>query len=272
LAGGLFYPGLRSRARSLKEKKTLVIRLLVIRGFVIPAFLLSLWSSSIQAQTQAERAGEITEEAARAARAGDYATALAQFEEAYRLDPVPILLFHIGRVKARMGDLRGAVETLERYLGVAPDEDGRVRARAALGEARSRLAGRVTVRSAVDGAVVELDGAPVGRTPLASPLEVTPGAHVIRVVAARYIPFERTVQVRPDEALDVSALLVATGEPPPNGQDEPPDRTLTWVLVGTGAAVLVAGGVTAAVLLSGGEGGGGSEATWTIRTPLEVGP
>lgn len=209
-------------------------------------------------ESPAERAERITEEGVTAARVGDYAAALARFEAAYALDPVPILLFHIGRVKARAGDHRGAVDSLARYLQAAPDEASRERAREALTHARRRLSGRLTIHSPVEGAVVEVDGEIIGRTPLARPVEVAPGEHAVRVVSASHLPFERTVELGPDEALDVSALLVATHERPPDEQGGAPDRTLTWLVAGAAAAALVAGGITAAVLLT--RDGGGTPA------------
>lgn len=226
------------------------------------------WPSPLaRAETKAERAGQLTTEGVEAARAGRYDAAVVLFEEAYRLDPEPILLRHMSRARERAGDLRGAVDSLTRYLEAATDARFREDGRRALASLRARLPGRLRVTSAAAGALVEVDGAPVGRTPLTRPVEVPPGPHVVKVAMVGHLPFERRVKVPPDGLVEVPALLVARGEPGDATRDD--DRTLTWVLVGSGAAALLAGGVTAAVLLSrGNDGAPAADGVMTIGRPL----
>jgi hypothetical protein len=220
-----------------------------------------------RAETKAERAGRLTAEGVEAARAGRFASAAVLLEEAYGLDPEPILLRHVARAKERAGDLRGAVEYLSRYLEVAVDPRYREESQVALEALQARLPGRLRVTSAAVGALVEVDGAPAGRTPLPAPVEVTPGEHRVKVAKAGHQTFSRTVEVPPDGLVDVPALLVALEAPRAKARSD--HRTLTWVLVGTGAAVLVAGGVAAAVLLSSAGGGQpAADGVMTIGAPL----
>jgi hypothetical protein len=65
--------------------------------------------------------------------------------------------------------------------------------------------GILKVRSNVEGAEVWLDGALLGATPLTKYLAV--GAHQIRVVADRYDPFVRRVEIAEDKTLEVQASL-----------------------------------------------------------------
>ncbi|MCK6548415.1 PEGA domain-containing protein [Myxococcota bacterium] len=61
--------------------------------------------------------------------------------------------------------------------------------------------------SAPDGADVTVDGRPAGTTPLLFPLDVTPGEHVVAVLARGHHPHvERVVVERGEEALVVAAL------------------------------------------------------------------
>ncbi len=58
-------------------------------------------------------------------KAGDFTAALAQFEDAYLLDPSPILIFNMARANEELGQARRAITYFERYLDRVPDEAGR---------------------------------------------------------------------------------------------------------------------------------------------------
>jgi hypothetical protein len=65
--------------------------------------------------------------------------------------------------------------------------------------------GILKVRSNVDGAEVWVDGALLGKAPLTKYLSV--GAHQLRVVADRYDPFVRRIEVLEDKTVEVQAAL-----------------------------------------------------------------
>jgi hypothetical protein len=69
--------------------------------------------------------------------------------------------------------------------------------------------GILKVRSNVEGAEVWLDGAVIGAAPLTRYLAV--GPHQLRVVADRYDPFVRRVEIAADKTLDVQAALTPGG-------------------------------------------------------------
>ncbi len=84
--------------------------------------------------------------------------------------------------------------------------------------------GRLTIRSNVSGDRLRIDGFDVGQTgPEAHRLPV--GDHEIRVDKKGYVPFESRVRIRPDEALelraDLVALAAAGSAPPPVGRPLP---------------------------------------------------
>ena len=185
------------------------------------ALVLALGRPAVSfAQSKAERAETITEEGVQAARAGNYDRAVALFEAAYALDPVPVLLYHIGRAKARGGDVVGGIEALRRYIGVASSAKARARGQRALEEIRRSYAGRIFVASNVEGAVVEVDGAPVGRTPLSAPLEVSAGQHVVVVRDASGRVARETILIQAGGDHRITLSLAAEPKEPPR-RDEP---------------------------------------------------
>ena len=86
------------------------------------------------AQTPEQQAEALAARAVGMARNGDLTRAVQLFEAAYALDPAPMLLYNVGRVKARLGDVAGARDALERYVELEPDPEARQRGREALAE------------------------------------------------------------------------------------------------------------------------------------------
>jgi tetratricopeptide (TPR) repeat protein len=65
------------------------------------------------------------EEGRTAFRAGDFETALARFEHAYKLDDAPVLLYNIARANEELGRLEPAIYHYELYLKRLPDAEDR---------------------------------------------------------------------------------------------------------------------------------------------------
>jgi len=198
------------------------------------------------AETPEQQAEALAARAVTMARSGDLARAAQLFEAAYALDPAPILLYNVGRVKARLGDLTGAREALQRYVEVEPDATARDRGREALAEIDAQLA------------------AAAAPAPVPSPSAEPSPAPAVSVLA------------KPAHAEAATPVVPPALVPPTAGPEEPPiapplvDRTWMWVGIGTGAAVLVAGGIVTAVLLATRNSGSSADGVLTIGEPLEV--
>lgn len=67
---------------------------------------------------------------------GHFDEALAEFEAAYRVKPLPAFLFNIGQCHFQNRDHQKAVFFYERYLELVPDADNRVLVQELLAEAR----------------------------------------------------------------------------------------------------------------------------------------
>lgn len=245
------------------------IRFVTFLAAVLTLILATLPARRAQAETPRETANRLVKEGVGAARAGANERAAKLFMQAYELDPEPIVLRHIARVKERMGDVRGAIDYWERYGAEATDPAARREAVDAVKRLSSELPGQLRIDCAVAGAEVSVDGKPKGHTPLPGPFEVRPGEHVVNVVSKEHVPFERDVVVAPDAAVDVRVVLVPIAAP------ESGQRSTAWYRkwwVWTAAGAVVAGSVTAAVLAT--RGGGGSpspNAEWQVQMPLEAG-
>jgi hypothetical protein len=151
---------------------------------------------------------------------GDAEGALARFEAAYQLYPSPKLQFDIGQADRELGRPADAIAAFERFLALTrdPAPDLVSEAKSAIADLRSRV-GQLNVKGGPAGADVAIDGKPVGKLPLARPVLVAPGRHVVRVQQAGYAPVTVTVS----QAETQTIVLVATGprpiraEPPTGG-------------------------------------------------------
>ncbi|MEQ8274781.1 MAG: PEGA domain-containing protein [Deltaproteobacteria bacterium] len=92
--------------------------------------------------------------------------------------------------------------------------------------------GHVTVR-APEGSRVDVDGRVIGRAPLAEPLALAPGEHVVAVVESGHEPYVRLLKVDRGASTEVEAELSVA-----------PMRIGAWVAAGASAVALTAGAIT----------------------------
>ena len=106
------------------------------------------------------------------------------------------------------------------------------------------MMGILSVRTSPPGAMVLVDGEPLGRAPLET--EVSPGRRVLRVRAPGYDTHEQRLEVAAGEQYPVEVALVPVAAP--LGLEGDSWYVNPWVWVGVGVATLVIGGLTAAAL------------------------
>ena len=105
--------------------------------------------------------------------------------------------------------------------------------------APAAVAGTLVVRSNQPDARVFVDDLFVGVAPVRL-ADVAAGEHDLRIQKDGMSTWSRTVDVRPDQVIDIGAELVAAAVPPPA---ETSNDALGWAGIGVGAALLVTGGV-----------------------------
>jgi hypothetical protein len=234
-------------------------------------------------------------------QAGAYDKALGEFTQAGQLarKQTPQLLYHQGVCNAKLGHLLAAREQLRAAADKAQQEgleNVMTQSKAQLADVQPRIAG-ITLTRPAQGTVtaVTVDGADV-TAKLGAQVDVDPGAHVVHVTYADGPPQDVNVKLadgeRRDVALPVTASTTAAAPPstasgPPPAQPSAPEapsassggstRTIGWILVGGGVA-LVAGGVVMWVLrgneistLNGECGSGGQHCPGSAQSDIDSG-
>lgn len=165
------------------------------------ALALSISLSAVELSAQASdsvklEARERFDRGLRLFNQGDDSGALAEFKRAYELIPHPLVLYNLAVVYAAMKRPVEAVDSLDRLLASPGDVPAEKlgHARKLRGEQASRIS-ELAVIANVTGARIELDGVEVGQVPLAQPLRIPSGEHVVAVIAPGHAPARQRVSV-----------------------------------------------------------------------------
>ena len=188
---------------------------------------------------------------------GRFEAAMAEFLRAYEISGEWTVLYNLGQVSASLGRNADAYDYFSRYLAVGGDEveaTRREEVEGALRDLEPRVA-HLAVDADIAGAVVFVDGKERGATPLAGPVVVEPGSHVVEVRDERLAGGRERREVILAGGLTETVHVTAAAPvgPPPTGPGTPPEEEDSiasswwfWTIIG----VVVAGGaVTAGVLL-----------------------
>jgi tetratricopeptide (TPR) repeat protein len=154
-----------------------------------------------------ERFESLSEEAAQYYAEGNFDKAISAFQAAYAVKPVSNILYNIGRIYERQGLLPEAISFYEKFV-IAPNVDIRARQ-----DAVERLK---TLRDVLA---------------LSTPKNETEPKTTVEVVEPAATPVTPSAEPRSKK---VRPLAI-----------HEPDNTLSWVLISSGGAALVAGGVFA---------------------------
>ena len=141
---------------------------------------------------------------------GDNAGALAEFKRIFDLLPQPAVLYNIGLVYAAMARPVDAVDALERAInggGLTPDQ--LERAKRTLADQQARI-GRLTVTCKPEIAHIEVDSVEVAQTPLAAPIRISEGSHLVGAVADGYAPARKEVLIAGNAEASVNFELTPT--------------------------------------------------------------
>jgi hypothetical protein len=166
------------------------------RRAVVLASLALLGAAPARAETSARaEAAERFDRGMALLEEGDNAGALAELTRVYEIAPHPQVLYNLGLVYAALGRPVEAVRTFDRLLanpGALP-EARLARAR----DTRQRQALRVGWLEVTTSAPasIEVDGVIVGPTPLAEPIALAAGNHVVAALGPSYLPVGKEVLI-----------------------------------------------------------------------------
>lgn len=216
-----------------------------------------------RAQSPAElaKARTLFKEGVSLEAAGDWAGALAKFEEVGKVKTTPAVRFHIGRCKEHLGRLNEALG--EYRMAEYEAQQSKAKELDEITKAREQLEARVpkltiTRGKGAESAKIELDGVALGEAQVGKEVSTDPGPHRI-VAKIGGSEFEQTVTLAEGESKsvelsppeDFKAKPAPVDEPEPEPKPEPqPDvksekqgaGALPWVIGGIGVIGLGAGG------------------------------
>ncbi len=192
-----------------------------------------------------------------AMRSLHYREALEAYDQSYALKQDPAILYNRARAQQGLGNYPAALDAIEEFVRVAPDDlKQRVPKLAELvADIRAHVA-LVVVVCPVAGATVTVDGKVAGTTPLPSPLRVGAGSVAIAVEAKGYVPFHKDVAAAGGQLTTLTAGLVSESEGAQPPSTTPPVTTVTYVPAGWRVAAFSTMGVGLAGLAVGGVFGG----------------
>ena len=138
--------------------------------------------------------------------AGNYDTAIKEWNAAYAADPRPRIQFNLSQAYERLGQLQSAIDALERFLESGdPDDPTYSDANARLVALRQRLSRTgVVVKGGAEGGEILVDETDWGRTPRPDRIMVTPGSHVLLVRWPSGKEFRTNVVVPAGQVIEVN--------------------------------------------------------------------
>ncbi len=177
-----------------------------LSGLVLAVILMVGTGSPAAPVDPRREAEDLVKNAAALVESGDLDEALAQLQKAFELDHEPGLLFNIGRVLDRKGDLVQARAYYERFLEAEKDPARLEKGRLRLAELLDRLPGRLVVRTDAPDASVWVDGKAQGAAGEPG-VDVTRGMHLVTVSAPGREQQSVKVEVKPGERQEVPVTL-----------------------------------------------------------------
>ncbi len=103
-----------------------IVATMLVMGAAPAAVLAQQPDEQLSSEERARRVEELAAQGARAYRSGDFDEAIASFERAYGIEPVPNLLYNIAKSYERQEKYEKAVEYYQRFI-VAPEVDSDAR-------------------------------------------------------------------------------------------------------------------------------------------------
>jgi hypothetical protein len=209
-----------------------------------------------QARAQFEQGISLYEE-------GKFDQAAVAFQRAYELKPSYKILYNIAQAQNQLGHYAAALQAYVSYLAEGADAVTAERSREIKVEiARlNTLVGMIVIETDVEEATIFVDGRREGSLPLAGPVIVDLGEHelvakrdgaeihreLVTVAGGQRI----VATIEGAEPGDVEPGGVEPGPSPgPQPSTEGGERIWTWVFLGSGAAIAIAGGVIGGVSMS----------------------
>lgn len=142
---------------------------------------------------------------------GDFRGARAEFDRAYDLGGEPRILYNVAVCDKMMHKYTRAIESLERSLregGSQLPADYVSRTKETIATLAPYVS-KIVISADQEGASVLVDGEPVGTTPIAVPIAVEVGEHLVSVRKSGYLDVPKRIRVTGAEVANASFQLEA---------------------------------------------------------------
>lgn len=179
---------------------------------MVSGVLLSLaLASAASAQPEADlvRARKLYSQGLTQEAAGDWAGALASFEDVARIKATPQVRFHLARCKEHLGRFNEALGgyRISEYEAekAGPKEQALVEEVRKAREALEEKIPKVTIvrGKGAEAIKIELDGVVLGDTQIGQPITLDPGPHVLTGIQAQGKSFKKTLNIAEGDAIRV---------------------------------------------------------------------
>ncbi|HET6282060.1 MAG TPA: PEGA domain-containing protein [Polyangia bacterium] len=175
--------------------------------FLLPAF----WSATAHAAPSDNKAEARIhfDQGVQLYRDGDFQAAAIEFRRAYDTEPNYRVLYNIGQACTEGKDYACALSAFTSYLEQGGPEVAAAR-QSQLQQQIEKLrlrTGRLSIRSNVEGATVQVDDVAVGKTPLAAALLVSAGRRKIVLVSPSGVQQLRAVEVAGGDVLTADVIF-----------------------------------------------------------------
>jgi len=146
---------------------------------VLATAVLAVGTAAAQSDGETEIARQRFLEGVRHYDQHDYDKARLAFLQAYLLKPHPAVLLNLAQSQLRAGRYAEAAENFAKYIRENPTAEAMSHAKAAFEEARDKV-GEISVEVNQTGAIINVDGSDVGKSPLPYAVYMMPGRHTVR--------------------------------------------------------------------------------------------
>ncbi|WP_224365010.1 tetratricopeptide repeat protein [Hyalangium versicolor] len=232
-----------SSIRSRSERWWLSIPLLVLWG------LAPLNAAGAEISDEAKTQARVKYSDGNAAyERGDYRNALASFNAAYQLAPLPGFLFNVGQCHRQLGAFEKAASFYRSYLALSENEPANAgMVKELIAEMDSKAKQEAARRATKEKTVMQAKAAEKDR-PEALPAKAAGASKPER--SGLKEAERKALDIRTSRALAAKPKSLPPGAVPGAPRPEQSRESLTskwWVWAGAGAAVLLAGGIVYAV-------------------------
>jgi tetratricopeptide (TPR) repeat protein len=139
--------------------------------------------------------------------AGQYASALSNFQEAFRVRPHPLVNVNIANCYDKLGKPLQAIFHFQRFLesdaGTAAQRD---EVKTAVERLKQQI-GKVNLRITPDGALAILDAGEQRKAPILDPVQLEAGKHTLEVRLEGYKTVQRNLTVKGGATLEINIAL-----------------------------------------------------------------